>query len=173
MQVENKDLKGNWLTWVHLEKWSLNGSSCSCCFFSDPCMTVGQPSLEHVSQLKQWRKVVVVVVVAVAVIVCCCCCYLNRLPVVEVLSRHIDSVASCLRSVHCDSVIVLQLLSLLKLPNNADISRLTRLSHHVIFCFFTAMRQQGKLFFLFFFFSFNFYDNDNHPIYNAHSAEKI
>ena len=79
-----------------------------------------------------------------------CCRSFNRLPVIEVLSCHIDSIASCLRSAHCDCVIVLRLLSLLHLPSNADISCLTRLSHHVVFCFFTTMRRRGKSSFLVF-----------------------
>ena len=79
-----------------------------------------------------------------------CCRSFNRLPVIEVLSCHIDSIASCLRSAHCDCVIVLRLLSLLHLPSNTDISCLTRLSHHVVFCFFTTMRRRGKSSFLVF-----------------------
>ena len=79
-----------------------------------------------------------------------CVLSLNRHSVVEVLSRHVDSIASCLRSAHCDSVIVLQLLSLLPLPSNADISCLTRLSHHVVFCFLTTLQHHGMLLLLLF-----------------------
>jgi len=100
-----------------------------------------QSILEQLDQWNSSRK-------AVEAMLCCCGFY--RLRVVEELSRHVDSIASCLRSAHCDSVIVLQLLSLLQLPSNVDISCLTRLSHHVIFRFFTTMRQRGKLLFLYF-----------------------
>lgn len=82
--------------------------------------------------------------VVVVLVVVCFGCFSRRL-ITEQLSRHVDSIASCLRSAHCDSVVVFQLLSLLQLPNNADISCLTRLSHHVVFCFFTTMHQHGKL----------------------------
>ena len=66
---------------------------------------------------------------------------------VEVVSRHIDSLSNCLL-VTCSnsSDLLLQLLCLLAIPSKLDVDRLSRLSARVIATFFHSLAACGKQF---------------------------